>query len=93
MSTYTVIYTQDELRFEAMRKKFLIQQTSLWYQIWKIVAIILSFVSSFRYAYFSTFMHKMNEEELSYFVLVDYFFDSFFIFDVLLHILVDEHDD
>ena len=34
------------------------------YQYWRILGIILSFTTSFNYAYYAAFLHRMDEEEL-----------------------------
>ena len=61
-------------------KWYIIKETNIYYQQWKIFMILMNFYSSFIYAYYSTFMEHLSEVQNDKFAFYDVFFDSIFIF-------------
>ena len=75
-----------------MRKALTISTTSSFYQFFTFGSIILSFTTSFSYAYYAAFMQQMSEEEKAFFRKFDRFCTLFFCIDFIIHIFVDEHN-
>ena len=46
---------------------YIIKTSSTFYQIWKFIIVIMSFVTSFTYAYFAAFLDLMDEDEINSF--------------------------
>ena len=46
---------------------YIIKTTSTMYQIWKIVIVLMSFATSFSYAYYAAFLDFMTEEQIASF--------------------------
>jgi hypothetical protein len=61
-------------------KWYIIKESNIYYQQWKIFMIFMNFVSSFGYAYYSTFMEYLNDDQMSTFFYFDTFFDYLFVF-------------
>mmetsp|Transcript_42684 Transcript_42684/g.65489 ORF Transcript_42684/g.65489 Transcript_42684/m.65489 type:complete len:150 (+) Transcript_42684:801-1250(+) len=75
-----------------MRQGFTIKQTSQLYSLFSIVSTVLSFTTSFAYAYFAAFLYRLTPEEQRQFYRFDQASTYFFIVDIVLNIFVDEHD-
>ena len=61
------------------------------YQAWKMLVILFCFISSFFYAYFATFFTQMKPDELALFTEADFYFQVFFITDMILNFFVEHH--
>jgi hypothetical protein len=51
--------------------------------------ILMNFMSSFIYAYYSTFMENLSEEALQSFKYFDIFFQTIFTFHMVLQVFVE----
>ena len=58
--------------------------------MWKILIIILSFYTSFTFAYLATFRHVMEDSVLWLYDLQDMVYTSIFIVDMAVHYIVKE---
>jgi len=76
---------------EKWRRMLTISATNVYYQIWKAISILFSFVSSFKYGYVATFLDRMSEEEREYFKEEDQLYISIFVVSMVIHMLLDEH--
>ena len=72
-------------------KWYIIKENNIYYQQWKIFMIFMNFVSSFIYAYYSTFLEHLNEEQLSTFHYMDRAFEYLFIFQMIQGVFVEYH--
>ena len=76
------------------RKKRLHQTSfstsSSFYQIWKIVIILITFYTSFEYANLATFQHVMTDEAGESFEIEDVVYITIFVLDMIVHFLVRE---
>jgi len=73
----------------ALHRSLRIRTTSVFYQLWKVVQIILSFVSSFQYAYFVVFFEQMSDSQRTEMENLDIFYMVMFSLDLLAHAFVD----
>ena len=80
-------------KLDRFRKIVAIKTSSPLYQLWKFVAIIASFVTSFVYAYFATFLDQAEEEERVWFAKFDAVATWFFALELVLHTAVDEFNE
>jgi len=60
IKNYEQEVNKGEEQFEIWRKKITIPTTSTLLQVWRVIGIILSFTTSFNYAYYATFYHKLD---------------------------------
>ena len=63
-------------------KKYVIQKANAYYHAWKVGVIILSFTSSFSYAYLASFIHMMNEDEIRRAKVEDTIYNILFVVDM-----------
>lgn len=70
---------------------FVIEKANAYYHTWKIGLIILSFTSSFSYAYLASFIHLMNEDEISRANVEDTIYNILFVVDMVLQFFVERN--
>lgn len=70
---------------------YTIPTSSAWYQIWKAVIIILSFLSCFIYAFSAAFLHRMTEEAVQVFYIQEQIFQIVFCTNMLISCMTQHH--
>ena len=68
---------------------YIIKTSNTLYQIWKFVIIIMSFVTSFTYAYYAAFLDLMSKEEIEGFESQEIFFTILFTVDIFVNFLTE----
>ena len=69
-----------------------ISTTSVGYHVMKLLSIVLSFTTSFNYAFYASFLDKLTEEERDWFNKFDNIATVFFVIEFIFNVSVDEHD-
>ena len=67
----------------------IISTSNYFYQVWKMLVIVVSFASSFQYAYFACFLSRMTEEEYLNFRSTNMVFQSLFAANMIVTIFVE----
>lgn len=75
---------KENLKLKDDKKTFVIEKANAYYHTWKIGLIILSFTSSFTYAYLASFIHMMNEDEIRRANIEDTIYNILFVVDMVL---------
>jgi hypothetical protein len=91
LKNYQAEISMKEKRGETLRKKLTINPSSQFYQGWKIVGVALALSSSFEYAYYAAYLHRMSEEEIEFFYKKDTVYVIIFVLDTFIHIILNEH--
>jgi hypothetical protein len=64
VAKYEAEITMKERGWEKVRKRLTIAPSSTFYQVWKLVGITLALSSSFEYAYYAAYLHRLSPEEV-----------------------------
>ena len=58
----------------------------------KVLSILLSFVTSFSYAFYASFLYKLDDNEKEWFLSFDLCATLFFVLEFIFNLMVKEHD-
>ena len=70
---------------------YIIKTTSTAFQVWKLLIITMSFVTSFSYAYYAAFLDLMSQEEVDGLAGQELFFTALFTIDIAVNFLTEYH--
>jgi len=78
---------------QKVKRVLSIPTSSAAYQTWKLCIILLSFFTSFHYAYYAAFLNRASPSEAASFLTLDSYYMAIFCVDMVIHLFVDEMED